>query len=85
MKNCDRMAIVFAAASLCFAQAPAPQAGQAPAAQAPPPVALKDPAADPKAKAVAEARAKRNAQDFENFATVITLYDRSGKSVGSVG
>ncbi len=83
MKN--RIASIFAAASLCFAQAPARQAGQAPATQAPPPLALKEPAADPKAKALAEARAKRNAQIFENNATVITLYDRLGKTVGRVG
>ena len=38
-----------------------------------------------KEKAVAEARAKRNAQAFENNATTIVFYDRSGKRTGSVG
>jgi len=72
MKNFDRIAIVFAAASLCLAQSPAPVAGQ-------------ELSADAKSKAAAEARAKRNAQAFENRATVIAFYDRSGKRVGSVG
>ena len=38
-----------------------------------------------KEQAAAEARAKRNAQEFENFATTIVFYDRSGKRTGSVG
>lgn len=65
MKNSQRIAIVFTAASLCFAQSPAP--------------------ADEKAKAVAEAKAKQNARNFENNATVITFYDRYGNSVGRAG
>lgn len=38
-----------------------------------------------KDSAVAEARAKRNALAFENNATTIVFYDRSGKRTGSVG
>jgi Tol biopolymer transport system component len=49
--------------------------GQAPAA----------PPADEKANAVAEAKAKQNARAFENRATTINLYDRSGKIVGKAG
>jgi len=41
--------------------------------------------AEAKEKAVAEARAKRNALTFENNATTIVFYDRSGKRMGSVG
>lgn len=41
-----------------------------------------DSAAD---KARQEAKAKRNAKNFENNATVITLFDREGKQVGTVG
>ncbi len=82
MKNL--IAIVFAA-SLWSAQAPAPGMGRVAVAQTPDPLARQEPAADPKAKAVAEARAKRNAQMFENNATVITFYDRSGKAAGRLG
>lgn len=38
-----------------------------------------------KDSAAAEARAKRNALAFENNATTIVFYDRSGKRTGSVG
>ena len=38
-----------------------------------------------KEKAAAEARAKRNAQSFENNATTIVFYDRSGKRTGTLG
>ncbi len=72
MKNADRIAIFFAAASLCFAQPAGPVAGR-------------ELSTDAKAKDVAEARAKRNAQNFENRATVLAFYDRSGKRVGSAG
>jgi len=72
MKKADPISIVFAAAGLCFALSPAPVPGQTPAA-------------DAKAKALAETAAKRNALFFENNATVITFYDRSGKAAGRVG
>src|SRR4029453_5787331 len=38
-----------------------------------------------KAKEAAEARAKRNALQFENNATTIVLYDRTGKRAGALG
>jgi Tol biopolymer transport system component len=41
--------------------------------------------AEAKDKALAEARAKRNALQFENNATTIVFYDRSGKRTGSLG
>ena len=40
---------------------------------------------DEKAKAKAAAKAKQNAKNFENNATVITFYDREGKTVGTAG
>jgi Tol biopolymer transport system component len=43
------------------------------------------PAGNDKAKAVAEAKAKKDAQRFENDATIITLVDRYGKLTGKVG
>src|SRR5215467_8237631 len=72
MKNSSRVAVFLAAVSACFAQSPAPPAGQ------PGP-------ADDKAKAVAEAKAKQNAKRFENNATIITFVDRYGKLTGKVG
>jgi len=69
MKGLHWIAIVFATHSLCFAQGPA----------------VATPPADEKGKAVAEARAKQNARAFENRATVINMYDRSGKIVGKAG
>jgi Tol biopolymer transport system component len=71
MKNADRVAIVFAAllGLICL---PSRAAGQELSAEA-------------KDKAAAEARAKRNALQFENNATTIVFYDRSGKRVGSLG
>jgi Tol biopolymer transport system component len=38
-----------------------------------------------KSKEVAEARAKRNAQTFQNSATTIVFYDRYGKKTGPIG
>jgi Tol biopolymer transport system component len=72
MKNSARIAIVFAAASLCFGQ---PQ-GQ---------VAARELSAEANNKEAAEARAKRNAQQFQNQATVIAFYDHYGKRTGTVG
>jgi Tol biopolymer transport system component len=71
MKNADRVAIVFAAllGVVCL---PSRAAGQELSAEA-------------KDKATAEARAKRNALTFENNATTIVFYDRSGKRTGSLG
>lgn len=40
---------------------------------------------DEKAKAKAAAKAKQIAKNFENNATLITFYDRQGKTVGTVG
>ena len=71
MKNADRVAIVVVAL-LRFVCLPAPLAGQELSAEA-------------KDKAAAEARAKRNALQFENNATTIVFYDRSGKQTGSLG
>ncbi len=78
MKNTYQFAMVMAAvalsAALLLAQAPAP--GQAPA-----PAKAGDPAGD-KAKAL---RAKRIAQEFERDAKVLTVFDRQGKVVTTVG
>jgi Tol biopolymer transport system component len=71
MKNAHRVAIGLAAL-LGFVCLPAPVAGQELSAEA-------------KDKAAAEARAKRNALAFENNATTIVFYDRSGKRTGSLG
>jgi Tol biopolymer transport system component len=68
MKNFDRKAIVFALLAVCLAL-PIRSAGQE----------LSKEAAD---KAAAEARAKRNAQTFENNASVIVFYDRKGQRIG---
>jgi Tol biopolymer transport system component len=72
MKNANRMAIVFAVASLCFAWRPAHASGQELSAEA-------------KTKAAEDARAKRNALAFENNATTIVFFDRSGKRTGTLG
>ena len=71
MKNADRVAIVFAAL-LGLVCLPSWAAGQELSAEA-------------KDKAATEARAKRNALQFENNATTIVFYDRSGKRTGSLG
>ena len=67
-----RVAIVFAAAALGFVCL----AGR---------VAAQELSAEAKDKAAAEARAKRNALQFENNATTIVFYDRAGKRTGSLG
>jgi Tol biopolymer transport system component len=48
-------------------------------------VSAQEYSADAKSKAAADARAKRNALTFENNATTIVFYDRSGKRTGSLG
>jgi Tol biopolymer transport system component len=70
MKNTCRMAVVVAAAVLGVVCLPGRVAGQELSAEA-------------KDKAAAEARAKRNALQFENNATTIVFYDRAGKRVGT--
>jgi Tol biopolymer transport system component len=72
MKNTDRLAIVFGAAVLGLACLAGRVSGQELSAEA-------------KDKAAAEARAKRNALAFENNATTIVFYDRTGKRTGSLG
>lgn len=41
--------------------------------------------AEAKEKAAADARAKRNALTFENFATTMVFYDRAGKRIAGIG
>jgi Tol biopolymer transport system component len=72
MKTAGRIAIAFAAISLVGAWLPPHAAGQ-------------DLSAEAKSKEAAEARAKRDALQFENNATTIVFYDRSGKRTGSLG
>jgi Tol biopolymer transport system component len=68
MGNVDRKAIGFAIVALCLAL-PIRASGQELSAEA-------------KDKAAAEARAKRNAQTFENNASTIVFYDRKGNRIG---
>src|SRR5262245_2264310 len=70
MKYANRTAIAFVAASLCVASLPARALGQELSAEA-------------KTKANEEARAKRNALQFENNATTLVFYDRAGKRTGN--
>src|SRR5919202_490411 len=72
MKSAVRIANVFAAALLCCVSVPSRAAAQELSAEA-------------KDKAAAEARAKRNALTFENNATTIVFYDRTGKRTGRLG
>jgi Tol biopolymer transport system component len=72
MKISACIAVLLTAASLCFAQNSGQVVGQG----------LSDEA---KSKDVAEARAKRNAQEFQNKASVLTFLDRYGKQTGKVG
>ena len=72
MRISVHLAVVLTAVSLCIAQAAGQVAGQELNAEA-------------KSKDVAEARAKRNAQQFQNNASVLTLLDRYGKRTGQVG
>src|ERR1700692_2132473 len=52
---------------------------------APPPGRGQNAGSDEKAKAKAQAKAKRDAQSFENNASMITFYNREGKIVGTAG
>jgi Tol biopolymer transport system component len=70
MKNAARIAIVFATAVLGCVCFPVPGSAQE---------------LSPEAKATAEARAKRNALQFENNARTIVFYDRAGKRTGTLG
>jgi Tol biopolymer transport system component len=72
MKTANRAACLFAAVVLGFVCLPGRTSGQELSAEA-------------KDKVAAEARAKRNALAFENNATTIVFYDRSGKRTGSLG
>lgn len=71
MKNTIALA-VLAVAWVCFAL-PAPQ------------LLAQELNAEAKSKEAVEARAKRNAQTFENSASVLTLLDRYGKRTGQIG
>jgi len=71
MKISARVAVILTAASLCLVQAAGQVVGQGLSAEA-------------KSKDVAEARAKRNAQTFQNKASVLTLLDRYGKQTGKI-
>jgi len=72
MRSTDRVAIVLVSAALGVVCLPGRAAGQELSAEA-------------KNKAAAEARAKRNALQFENQATTLVFYDRSGNRTGSLG
>ena len=72
MKISAYIAVILTAASLCVAQESGQVVGQGLSAEA-------------KSKDVAEARAKRNAQEFHNKASILTLLDRYGKRTGQIG
>ena len=72
MRTATRAATVFAAVALGVVCLPARLSGQELSAEA-------------KDKAAAEARTKRNALTFDNNATTIVFYDRSGKRTGTLG
>lgn len=72
MKITAHIAVILTAASLCFAQNSGQVVGQGLSEEA-------------KSKDVAEARAKRNAQQFQNKASVLTFLDRYGKRTGQLG
>jgi Tol biopolymer transport system component len=72
MKTAAYIAITFAAISLVRG----PFSGSA---------AAQELSAEAKASQAAEARAKRNALQFENNATTLMFYDRAGKRTGSLG
>src|SRR5271169_1686527 len=72
MKNCARIAVILTASAFCLLL-PASQAlGQELNAEA-------------KSKEAVEARNKRNAQIFQNNASVLTFLDRYGKRTGQIG
>jgi Tol biopolymer transport system component len=72
MKISAHIAVILTAASLCFAQNSGQVVGQGLSEEA-------------KSKDVAEARAKRNAQQFQNKASILTFLDRYGKRTGQIG
>lgn len=72
MKISAHVAVILTAASLCLAQTAGQVVGQGLSEEA-------------KSKDVAEARAKRNAQQFQNRASILTLLDRYGKKTGQIG
>jgi Tol biopolymer transport system component len=72
MKMANRIAIAVAMVLVCVSTAASRAAGQELSAEA-------------KDKAVAEERAKRNALQFENNATTMVFYDRTGKRTGALG
>jgi Tol biopolymer transport system component len=72
MKNCARIAVILTTVSLCFAALSEPVLGQELNAEA-------------KSKEAVEARTKRNAQIFQNNASVLTFLDRYGKHTGQIG
>src|ERR1700747_3092908 len=72
MKIAAHIAVLLTAVSLCLGQNATQDGGQG----------LSDEA---KSKDVAEARAKRNAQQFQNKASVLTFLDRYGKRTGQLG
>ena len=72
MKNSARFAILLASASLCLTAFPDQAMGQELNAEA-------------KSKEAVEARAKRNAQIFQNNASILTFLDRYGKPSGQIG
>ena len=88
MKHRARIAAMLAVAGLSlshggFAQTTpaAPQASSQQSGQ----VAGQELNAEGKSKEFTEARAKRNAQRFQNNASILTFLDRYGKQTGSVG
>ena len=72
MKKAIGFAILFPAAFVVFAQPAGPVIGRELNAEA-------------KSKEAEEARVKRNALAFQNQATILAFYDRSGKRVGTLG
>lgn len=71
-KNFARMAVFLTAATLCFAALAGRMLGQELNAEA-------------KSKEAVEARTKRNAQIFQNNASILTFLDRYGKRTGQTG
>jgi Tol biopolymer transport system component len=72
MKNCAGMAVILTAASLSFLLPAGLALGQELNAEA-------------KSKEAVEARNKRNAQIFQNNASILTFLDRYGKHTGQIG
>jgi len=72
MCKCAQIAVCVTGAVLYFLQPAAQLLGQ-------------DLNAEAKSKDAAEARAKRNAQNFQNNAKVLTLLDRYGQRTGQIG